>query len=163
MSSEKQQAIQIFKRLYNENPQIKEILDIPPTGLLWWKKISKVLKSKLLNEQEKNFIKKKYMPEKKGGFSADVWKTILASATTSDDRVFVEKKQAKGAPQARPGQTKSWRTASTAPSTGSRRAVLSASGETKGPPRKTAKKKSRKTVKKNKRKKKKNKNILLLN
>jgi len=148
MSSEKQQAIQIFKRLYNENPQIKEILDIPPTGLLWWKKISKVLKSKLLNEQEKNFIGKKYMPEKKGGFSADVWKTILASATTSDDRVFVEKKQAKGAPQARPGQTKSWRTASTAPSTGSRRAALSASGETKGPPRKTAKKKSRKTAKK---------------
>ena len=142
MSSEKQKAIQVFKRLYNENSQIKEILN---TTSSWPTKINQVLNSGLLNSFSKLSINKWLGHARGGGLSADVWKAILASATTptppvpattstttdgqattmssqyfqhpattSDDGGAVETKQAKGA-RTQQIPTKNWGAASSAP------------------------------------------------
>ncbi len=133
MSSDKQRAIDIFTRLYNDNDKIHDLLDDP--GLKFYIKIKGVLDSDSLNEEDTEFIKEMNVPASRGGFSDDVWKEILTRVTnpnTSTTTVFAdpgpvgedggyeETKTAKGHSETLPrGSTTAWqkqpaRTASTA-------------------------------------------------
>ncbi len=133
MSSDKQRAIDIFTRLYNDNDKIHDLLDDP--GPKFYIKIKRVLDSDSLNEEDTEFIKEMSVPERRGGFSDDVWKEILTRVTnpnTSTTTVFAdpgpvgedggyeETKTAKGRSETLPrGSTTAWqkqpaRTASTA-------------------------------------------------